>query len=446
MQNYSTYMEMQGLYRRAYDSAKVVYLDSVYVAKNYPTSYKTDSLWSGLPDTLLYDYRKEPDSVTVSKKVMATGQMKPEARRYLANPPRKPSANQMKASMEDYKNYTKIRSQYAREYDSTKVLYLDSIYLARNVNPEYRNDARWSALPENVRYPYAANDSLYVADKTLNNGHFPPEAAHYLADPPPNPKTMVLDKMDSTAYSPEQMEEFAQMYAGEVPIGQQPDAASAFGGGQQNPNMLGVETIMSQLNKIDPDEFGKQQAKDKVMKKKYSELPDQRNPDEGVKRNSLENASVASRIYFGGNLAINSTDPLIMDFGLQVGYWIKVKWLVGVGGSFREQFGGQATLVTGDSWGYSYFTRYDLPKGFFAYAEYERKVNESLFQPVETLVQPEWQEAFLAGAGKEFKAGPVQMQFMLLYDFTWRTNDLYTSPFVTKIGFQVSKKPRVGKK
>ena len=38
------------------------------------------------------------------------------------------------------------------------------------------------------------------------------------------------------------------------------------------------------------------------------------------------------------------------------------------------------------------------------------------------------------------------MQFMLLYDFTWRTNDLYTSPFVTKVGFQVSKKPRVGGK
>lgn len=446
MENYSNYMEMQAQYRRAYDSTKVIYLDSIYVAQQYPVSYKTDSLWSGIPDSMRYDYQKEPDSVIVSKKVMNSGQFPPETKRYLANPPRKPSANQMKASIQDYKNYTTLKSQYEREYDSTKVIYLDSIYTGRKVNPEYRTDERWSALPENVRYPYTNNDSLYVADKTLNNGHFPPEAADYLANPPPNPRTMVLDKMDSSAYSPEQMEQFAQAFAGDLPGGEQPDATAMFGGGQQNPNMLDVGTIMSQLNKIDPDEFAKQQTKEKVMKKKYSELPDQRNPDEGVKRNSLENASVASRIYFGGNLSITSTDPFITDFGLQLGYWLNAKWLVGVGGMFREQWGGPATIVTGDSWGHSFFMRYDLPKGFFAYAEYERKISESLWNKPEVIVPAEWQEAFLTGVGKEFKAGPVRMQFMLLYDCTFRTNDMYSSPFVTKMGFQISSKPKVGGK
>jgi hypothetical protein len=446
MENYARYMEIQAQYKKSYDSTKVIYLDSIYVFRKYALTYKTDSLWSALPDSMVYNFQPTPDSLFVSQKVLAGGNLPPEAMRYLSNPPRKPSVSQLKASIEDYKNYTKIKSQYEREYDSTKVLYLDSIYISQNMNRVYRDDERWSSLPENLRYPYAKEDSVIVGNKTLNNGHFPPEAARYLANPPPDPKTMILDKMDSTAYSPEAMEGFAAMYAPELPGSQPPDTMSAFGGNTLNPNMLQGAQILLQLAKSDPEEVAEQQAKDQVMKKKYSTLPDQRKPEEGTKRNSLENASLASRIYFGGNLSITSTDPFIMDFGLQLGFWIKAKWLAGIGGTFREQFNGTTTLVTGDSWGHSIFTRYDLPKGFFAYAEYERKINESLFnKPKVEVSAPQWQEAFLAGAGKEFKAGPVRMQFMLLYDFTWRTNDMYTRPFVTKMGFQISKKPRIGK-
>ena len=449
LETYKRYMDIKEMYKYSYDSAKVIYVDSIYQQKKYPIKYKTDSIWSSLPGTMRYNFKPTPDSLFVSQKVLASGNLPPEAAKYLANPPNKPSVGQVKAQIEDYKNYQKVQAKYESRYDSVKVDYIDSIYLKQRINVQYRGEAkRWKQLPNNLVYPFQLQDSLTVSKRVLNSGEFNESEIYYLSYPPPNPKTMLLDRVDSTAYSEGRLKELMSVFAGDLPTAQNPSLSSSFGD-SSNPNMLSQDQAQQQMILSDPKELAKQQAKDRLMKKKFSSMPDQRNPEEGTKRSSLEDAPAKSRIYVGGMLSIESTDPFIIDFTLQVGYWLNKNWLAGVGIGIREKFGNDASAIAGDSWGNSLFTRYNLPKNFFAYSEFQRQINQSLLnkkQNSEIQVKPEWQEAYLLGVGRDFNLGFVNMMLILLYDFNWRNNDLYSQPFNTRIGFQLTKKPQVGEK
>ena len=149
-----------------------------------------------------------------------------------------------------------------------------------------------------------------------------------------------------------------------------------------------------------------------------------------------------NRLYFGGNVGLQSTDPIIANANLQLGYWINKKWLTGLGIVLREQLGNvdSTSTPTGDGYGYSFFTRYDIKKGFFSWLEIERQINTSLFNNIETNLEPQWQSAYLAGIGKEFKIGFIHMMSMVLYDFNFKNNKLNARPFVFKIGVRFSKK------
>jgi hypothetical protein len=440
LENYRTYLEIKAQYNHAFDSAKTVYLDSIYVQRKYPATYKNDEKWTALPDSMRYPFRPTPDSVWVSQQVLASGNFPPEAARYLTNPPRKPSVAQVKAQIQDYRNYLEIRKLYEEKYDSAKGVYLDSIYTEKQVDRSYKRGGDWSRVPAHLQYPYGEPDSLTVSRRVLASGDFPPEAAYYLTNPPPNPREMLLDKMDTSAYGKKQMDAFGQQLAGDA-MGN--DAGNPFGQGANNPNMLSQAQAQAQMALTDPEAFAKQQAQNRLMKKKYSAMPDQRNPDEGTKRNSLEKTPMRNRIYLGGNLSLMSTDPLIMDFNIQVGYWLNRKWLAGVGLSMREQFSGEPTSIAGDSWGHNYFMRYNLPKEFYAWGELQRQVNRSLFGEEKDLLQPvQWQQAYLLGVGREFRAGFARLNMTLLYDFNWRNNDLYPSPFNVRLGVNITGKPK----
>ncbi len=346
---------------------------------------------------------------------------------------------EVKRVKKQLKEQKKARKLYRRKYENIRSRRLDSLNI--------------SVLTK--------EDSLGISEQILTQTDFPPEYRELIL----NPVELRLDSTrlvgaDSVAlarggalaenvareYLPDELNQ------AEDPLGNLNDP---LGGGvsnntdlpafkppsKPNPNLVKPDQAQALFKKIDPEQFQEAQADIQKLKKKYSELPDTRYPEEGTKRNSLEDKPFKNRLYFGGNLGIQSTDPFILDTNLQLGYWINKKWLGGVGIILREQFSNDTTsTLTGDGYGYSFFTRYDIPKGFFAWAEVERQLNRSLFNN-EQAFNSEWQSAILAGAGREFRIGFVQMISMILYDFNYRNNDLNARPIVFKFGVRFSKKP-----
>jgi len=220
-----------------------------------------------------------------------------------------------------------------------------------------------------------------------------------------------------------------------------PDVQQLKKSSKPNPNLVKPEAARDLFKKIDPEQFQKVQEDISKLKNKYSSLPDTRFPEEGRKRNSLEDLPFKKRLYLGGNINATSTDPLIIDVSLQLGYWINKKWLAGTGLIVREQFNQQdSTSLTGDAHGFSFFMRYDIVKQFYAWGESQSQVNRSLLNN-ESSTPSKWEHANLLGIGRDFSIGPVRMTSLIMYDFNYLNNSLNNRPWVFRLGFQLTKKP-----
>ncbi|WP_436516258.1 hypothetical protein [Ekhidna sp. To15] len=341
----------------------------------------------------------------------------------------KQSAKQRKEQARRLQQQVKAKELYAARFDSLKAIQMDSAQM------------------------FSKEDSLKAAETILQSSDFPPEYRELILNPISPLPALETTNADSLALveATKVLESEARKFlpqdlgATEDPLSQLTNPA-AVGGiptkpNKPNPNLVKPDQARKLFKKIDPEQFQEAQADIQKLKKTYSQVPDTRYPEEGSKRNSLENIPFAKRVYFGGNLSLQSTDPVIINTNLQVGYWINKKWLSGVGISLREQFANDSTSnLTGDGYGYSLFTRYDIPKGFFAWGEVERQINKSFFTS-ENPRDTKWQSAYMLGIGREFKIGIVQMMSMVLYDFNYQNNDLNARPLVFKIGFRFSKKP-----
>lgn len=183
------------------------------------------------------------------------------------------------------------------------------------------------------------------------------------------------------------------------------------------------------------------------LKKKYSELPDITNLKGGVKKNSLKGKGLAKRFVLGGNVSITSTDPLVVDVNLQLGYRINKKWTSGVGLQWRECFEKQDSLAANqDAHGYAVFSSYTLFKNIFGYGEYGAVQKQPLFGAASSAESTShWQYQYLLGIGSEislFKTANVRI--ILAYDFNHRNTDLNARPLVVRMGFSLNGLP--GKK
>ncbi|MEP1096026.1 MAG: hypothetical protein ABJG78_13010 [Cyclobacteriaceae bacterium] len=307
---------------------------------------------------------------------------------------------------------------------------------------------------------WSEQDSLAVAEEVL--GDLPLEYREIVLNPI-NLDSLALSYAKDSEYNPEtvlesQAKEFLPDELGEAggsPLEGLPSDPAADGldtpgvPGVQgmkvptkpNPNLVKPEAARDLFKKIDPEQFQKVQEDISKLKNKYSSLPDTRFPEEGRKRNSLEDLPFKKRLYFGGNINATSTDPLIMDISLQVGYWINKKWLAGTGLIVREQFNQQdSTSLTGDAYGFSLFMRYDILKQFYAWGESQSQVNRSLLNN-ESSTPSKWEQATLLGIGRDFSIGPVRMTSLIMYDFNYLNNNLNSRPWVFRLGFQMTKKP-----
>ena len=191
---------------------------------------------------------------------------------------------------------------------------------------------------------------------------------------------------------------------------------------------------------VDPKEFSKSQVSLAAAKEKFVELPDLSKEEEGIKRNSLKGEPLKNRIFLNGNVALQSTDPIIIDLNIQLGYrWTK-KLSSGIGVILREQFSNDSdstSSITGDSHGLSFFTNYDIAKGFFLYGEFQAVNSRSLF--AESSQASSWEYAVLAGIGRRFQiSSKISLSVSLLYDLNYRNNTLNRRPLTPRIGYNIS--------
>ena len=207
-----------------------------------------------------------------------------------------------------------------------------------------------------------------------------------------------------------------------------------FGGSQ----MAGEEnTTKAMAENLPPEQMQAATAAMAVLKKGYISVPNSNDLSSAKKRNSLEGSPLKQRIFLGGNVALQSINPAILDVDIQVGYKFNRDFAMGIGFIIREQFDKQPSMLVGDAYGHSVFATHDLPFGIFAYAEFQNIKTQSLFQ--ENLVEAEWQQSFMLGIGKELPLTSfLNLTAMILYDFNYKNNDLHARPIVVRFGYRVS--------
>ncbi len=359
------------------------------------------------------------------------------------------SVKERKEQAERIKEQIEARKEYQRQYDSLKAIQindfqLDSLQLDSLQMPTFSKEDSIAiaeqilAQPDMTEYRELLAEVIDYEEPDLSN-----------ADSVALVKAQSILEEHAQSFLPAELNQTANPLDGFAnPLeGGVPDLSGGVSEIEKptrpNPNLIKPEQARELFQKIDPEQFQEIQQDIKGLKEKYSELPDTRFPEEGIKRNSLQDVPFKKRLYFGGNFTIQSTDPFIIDANPQIGYWINKKWLAGAGVIFREQFGKQDSLqlLTGDAHGFSVFTRFDIKSGFFGRAELESQISKSLFKEEEEDAKSSWQNAYLIGLGREFNIGPVRITSIVLYDLNYKHNNLNTRPLVLKVGFELSKKP-----
>ncbi|MDW3197445.1 MAG: hypothetical protein R8G66_34020 [Cytophagales bacterium] len=204
----------------------------------------------------------------------------------------------------------------------------------------------------------------------------------------------------------------------------------------KNPNFISPKDAQGLFDKVDPQQFQDAMLRTEKLKQKYQKLPSIEDPKNGLKRNSLSDLPFADRLYFGGNLDMPSTDPLVLDTQLQLGYWWNKHWMTGLGFGVREQFSG-VSQPNSDNHGWSGFSRYHLTPSIFLWGEYSERWYRSLFgsEPANSRLVKDW--GLFVGAGKDFRIGKATLFTLLLYNVNHRSNDLSNRPWLIKIGFRI---------
>jgi hypothetical protein len=188
---------------------------------------------------------------------------------------------------------------------------------------------------------------------------------------------------------------------------------------------------------VDPEQFAKSQLSLTTLKDKYVKLPDLSKEEEGIKRNSLKGTPAKKRWYTGGHFAIQSTDPVIVDANIRLGYKLNKKLSIGSGLVLREQFGNDSTSLLGDAFGFSPFVNYQITKDFFVLAEVESMKDGSMFEGAEK--DTNWQQAYYLGMGRTFRfSSKVSASVTFLYDFNYQHNSLNVRPFVVRVGYKIN--------
>ncbi len=152
--------------------------------------------------------------------------------------------------------------------------------------------------------------------------------------------------------------------------------------------------------------------------------------------------SLKQRLQWGSNLQFGRPSRLIgsqADLGLNLGYKVNAKSIVGIGLSCKVNYGrfGNFYLQYGGV-GLRSFVDYQIKKSFFISGGYEMNYNNA-FSSIGSLQQYDlWQRSGLIGVGKKINIKTKWLkgtQFQLLYDFLYRQQQLTGQPLIFRVGY-----------
>lgn len=189
------------------------------------------------------------------------------------------------------------------------------------------------------------------------------------------------------------------------------------------------------FKKVPKKEFIKSQLSLDSAKLNFTKVTTLEKEEEGIKRKSLEGTPLKDRFFLNGNVGAQSTDPIIINTAIRIGFkWTKAL-STGFGIVMREQINNRDS-ISGEAHGYSAFVSYEIDKGFFAYSEFQRLKNSSFFS--ESSAIESWEEAALVGIGRGFQiTKKISFSVSLLYDLNYKQNDLNTKPLVPRFGYRI---------
>lgn len=372
-----------------------------------------------------------------------------------------------KEQVKETRQYLKARKKLDKLYEEERSHYQDSILFTKvdsvalvdrliaegQLSQKYKetleqytlkDSAQWvregsQALRQSVPYPV---DSAALAQELQERI---PDTPYYLPDL--NRDSLTWEA--AVNHTAEEAERQAEQHVSEY-FPDNPELALGEGAGipegvsgisekvsaLENPNFVSPKDAQGLFNKVDPQQFQDAMLRTEKLKQKYQRLPSIDDPKNGLKRNALSDLPFADRLYFGGNLDMPSTDPLVLDTQLQMGYWWSKRWMTGLGFGVREQFS-RAPQPNSDNHGWSSFSRYHLTPSIFLWGEYSERWYRSLFgsEPANLRLVKDW--GLFVGAGKDFRIGKATLFTLLLYNVNHRSNDLSNRPWVIKIGFRI---------
>ena len=188
---------------------------------------------------------------------------------------------------------------------------------------------------------------------------------------------------------------------------------------------------------LSPEQMKAASATMSVLKKGYISVANTNDLSTAKKRKSLKDAPFKRRVFLGGNVALKSFAPVILDTDIQVGYKFNRDFYIGTGFIIREQFSDMPSALVGDAYGHSFFVNHDLPLGIFGYMEFQTLRKQSLFQ--ENLIEAKSEQSFMMGIGKELAlTSKVNLTAMILYDLNYKNNNLNPKPIVIRFGYRIS--------
>lgn len=200
-----------------------------------------------------------------------------------------------------------------------------------------------------------------------------------------------------------------------------------------------AEQLASDYLEDHPELLNAAKRKMDFLYKKYSVLTNSNDLQSAVKRTSLTGKPFKERLYAASNFQLLSYQPITFDFSPALGYRINTRFIVGIGGTYRQSFSDSIPKLSADVFGYKVFSSYDIPGNFFLYSEFARNTTK-VKKESQSTVSRTFHNALLLGLGRKFKIHTkVDMTLVAAYNFLRQANDpIYPSPWIIRIGFQLN--------